>query len=68
MTYYNTFNSAIQGYPMEWNILGSSKISTRYQVTLPEGVREKLKIKDGEQIIFSEEEGKIVLRNSKLIS
>ena len=53
---------------MEWNILGSSKISTRYQVTLPEGVRQKLKIKDGEQLIFSEEEGKIVLRNSKLIS
>ena len=62
MTSLIPYNLSIQDNLMEWNILGSSKISTRYQVTLPEGMREKLKIKEGEQIIFSEEEGKIVLR------
>lgn len=51
---------------MHWNIFGSSKISTRYQVTLPESVRKKLNIKDGEQLLFSEEEGKVVLRNFRL--
>lgn len=51
---------------MNWNILGSSKISVRYQVTLPEKVREKLDLKEGEQLLFSEEDGKIILRNSRL--
>ena len=51
---------------MKWNILGSSKISTRYQITLPEDVREILGVKDGEQILFSKEDGKVVLRNSRL--
>ena len=51
---------------MKWNILGSSKLSARFQITLPDDVRKKLKVEEGEQILFSEEEGKIVLRNSKL--
>jgi AbrB family looped-hinge helix DNA binding protein len=53
---------------MNWNILGSSKISVRYQVTLPEDVRKRLDVKEGEQLLFSEEDGKIVLRNSRLDS
>ena len=51
---------------MKWNILGSSKISTRYQITLPDCVRDRLNVADGEQILFSEEEGKVVLRNARL--
>ena len=46
--------------------MGASKISIRYQVTLPESVREKLNVKYGEQLLFSEEDGKVVLRNSRL--
>ena len=51
---------------MKWKILGSSKISVRFQVTLPEDVRVKLKVGKGEQLLFSEEDGKVVLRNSSL--
>ena len=40
-------------------ILGSSKVSVRYQVTIPEEVRELLKIKSGQTIGFVEEDGKI---------
>ena len=51
---------------MKWKLLGSSKISARFQVTLPENVRAKLKVDEGELLLFSEEEGKVVLRNSSL--
>ncbi len=42
-------------------ILGSSKVTVRYQVTIPEEVREQLKIQAGQTIGFVEENGKICL-------
>ena len=43
-------------------ILGSSKISVRYQVTVPEDVRKIMRIEAGQTLAFIEEEGKIVLK------
>ena len=40
-------------------ILGASKVTVRYQVTIPEG--ELLKIKEGQTLVFAEENGKIYL-------
>jgi AbrB family looped-hinge helix DNA binding protein len=42
-------------------ILGASKVTVRYQVTIPEGVRKLLKIKEGQTLVFAEEDGKINL-------
>lgn len=42
-------------------ILGSSKLTVRYQITIPENVRESLKIKEGDTIGFLEENGRIYL-------
>jgi len=40
-------------------ILGASKVTVRYQVTIPEEVRKRLKIKEGQTLVFAEEDGKI---------
>ena len=38
--------------------LGSSKVTVRFQVTVPEEVRKKLKIKEGDTLVFVEENKK----------
>ena len=45
------------------DILGASKITVRFQVTIPEEVRKVMKIKEGQTLIFTKEGGKIVLLN-----
>ncbi len=42
-------------------ILGASKVTVRYQVTVPEEVRKIMKIKVGQTLVFAEESGKIIL-------
>ncbi len=42
-------------------ILGASKVTVRYQVTIPEEVRKMLKIKEGQTLVFTEENGKVSL-------
>jgi AbrB family looped-hinge helix DNA binding protein len=44
-------------------ILGASKVTVRYQVTIPEGARKKLGIKEGDTLVFYEEDGKIRITN-----
>jgi bifunctional DNA-binding transcriptional regulator/antitoxin component of YhaV-PrlF toxin-antitoxin module len=39
-------------------ILGASKVTVRYQITVPGGVRKILKIKIGDTLVFAEEHGK----------
>jgi AbrB family looped-hinge helix DNA binding protein len=43
-------------------ILGASKVTVRYQVTVPEDVRKLMKIEVGQTLVFAEENGKIVLK------
>ena len=43
-------------------LLGSSKLTARYQITLPEEARKILKVKEGEMVAFVEENGKVVLK------
>ena len=42
-------------------ILGASKVTARYQVTIPEDVRNKMEIKIGQTLVFSQEDDKIIL-------
>ena len=52
-------------YPSSRNmsrLLGSSKVTTRYQITIPDEARKMLKIKDGQVVAFVEENGKVVLK------
>ncbi|WP_082096207.1 AbrB/MazE/SpoVT family DNA-binding domain-containing protein [Candidatus Nitrosotenuis cloacae] len=44
-------------------ILGASKVTVRYQVTIPEDARRFLHIEDGQTVIFVEENGKVVIKN-----
>ncbi len=44
-------------------ILGASKVTVRYQVTIPEEVRKQMKIEVGQTIVFTEEGGKVVLKS-----
>ena len=41
--------------------LGSSKVTVRYSVTLPEGARQLLKIREGSVVVFVEEGGRVYL-------
>lgn len=41
--------------------VGASKVSSKYQVTVPETVRSKLQIRIGDTLIFAEENGKIII-------
>ena len=39
--------------------LGASKVTTRFQVTVPEEVRRRLRVKEGDTLVFYEEDGKV---------
>lgn len=43
-------------------ILGTSRISYRYQITIPKEVRDRFGIKDKDILVFLDEDGKLVLR------
>lgn len=43
-------------------ILGASKVTVRFQVTIPDEVRKLLKVKEGQTLVFVEEDGKVTLR------
>jgi AbrB family looped-hinge helix DNA binding protein len=44
-------------------IVGASKVTVRYQVTIPEDVRKFMKVKVGQTLVFTEEDGKIVIKS-----
>ena len=41
--------------------LGSSKVTVRFQVTVPEEVRNKLNVKDGDTLVFVEDGKRIYI-------
>ncbi len=45
-------------------ILGMTTITYKYQITIPKKVREKHKFKEGDTIIFVEEDDRIYLKSS----
>ena len=45
-----------------------AKITLRGQITIPAGIRKKLGVKDGDKVVFIEENGRIVMENSVMIA
>ena len=45
-----------------------AKITTRGQITIPVGIRRKLGVKDGDKVIFIEENGRIIMENAAMIA
>ena len=45
-----------------------AKITTRGQITLPAEIRKKLGVKDGDKVIFLEENGRVVIENAAMIA
>lgn len=45
-----------------------AKITTKGQITIPIEIRKKLKLKDGDKVVFIEENGKIVMGNSTMVA
>ena len=45
-----------------------AKITLRGQITIPVEIRRKLGVKDGDKVIFIEENGRIVIENSVKIA
>ncbi len=45
-----------------------ARITTKGQITIPIEIRKKLGVKDGDKVLFIEQEGKIVLANSNRVA
>ena len=45
-------------------ILGTSTLTYKFQLTLPKRVRERFQLKVGEMLVFIEQDGKLVLKKS----
>jgi len=45
--------------------VGVSPVSEKGQVTIPKEIREWLKLKKGDRVVFLEADGKVILRKSK---
>ena len=45
-------------------ILGTSKLSVKCQVTIPKDARKMLGVKEGDRLVFVNENGKLVIRKA----
>ena len=45
-----------------------AKITLRGQITIPSEIRKKLGVKDGDKVIFMEENGRIIMENSAMVA
>lgn len=49
-------------------IMELAKITTKGQITIPIQIRRKLNLKDGDKIVFMEQNGKIIVENSTRVA
>lgn len=47
-------------------LLGDSKLTTKFQATIPKHVRQILKLGAGDRLVFAIERGEIVLKRGEL--
>jgi AbrB family looped-hinge helix DNA binding protein len=45
-----------------------AKITTRGQITIPLEIRKKLRVKDGDKVVFIEQDGRIIMENSVMLA
>jgi antitoxin PrlF len=51
-----------------WNSMELAKITAKGQITIPIHIRKKLNLKDGDKVIFIEENGRVVMENSTKVA
>jgi len=51
---------------LKGKVLGSAKIMTKGQVTIPKAVRERFNLNVGDVVLFIEEDGKLLLKKGEL--
>jgi AbrB family looped-hinge helix DNA binding protein len=49
-------------------VMELAKITMRGQITIPVEIRKKLNVKDGDKVIFIEENGRIIIENAAMIA
>ncbi len=47
---------------MPLKFLGAAKVSSKNMITIPKDVRDKLKVKPGEHLLFYQKDGEVVVR------
>lgn len=45
-----------------------AKITTRGQITIPVEIRKKLGVREGDKVVFLEENGRIIMENAMMIA
>lgn len=45
-----------------------AKITARGQITIPAEIRKKLGVKDGDKVVFLEENGRIIVANAAMVA
>ena len=45
-----------------------AKITLRGQITIPRAIRKRLGVKDGDKVIFVEENGRVIIENAALVA
>ncbi|RLI77793.1 hypothetical protein DRP05_09235 [Archaeoglobales archaeon] len=45
-------------------VLGMGKLTYKFQITIPKKVRERFNLKEGETLVFVEENGKLIVVKS----
>jgi len=45
-----------------------AKITMRGQITIPVGIRRRLGVKDGDKVVFIEENGRVVIENAAMLA
>ena len=45
-----------------------AKITTRGQITIPLEIRRKLGVKDGDKVVFLEQDGRIIMENAVMLA
>jgi len=45
-----------------------AKLTSKGQITIPQEIRKKLNLKQGDKVIFFEEDGKIYFQNSSMVA
>ena len=49
-------------------VMELAKLTSKGQITIPQEIRKKLNLKQGDKVVFFEEDGKIYFQNSSLVA
>jgi len=60
------FSMKVGGFMVNRKVLGNSKVGRRFQITIPKNVRDTFPFKEGDLVLFIEEDGKLILTKSAI--